>query len=89
MYILGIRADKLQVADIKRLVENQIQENSNLDYKKELSISKDKDKKEFLFDVSAMYNTDGGCLVFGIEEEKDINNQNTGKPKKITGILIN
>tara|TARA_R110002073_G_scaffold336034_1_gene529964 strand:+ start:3184 stop:4353 length:1170 start_codon:yes stop_codon:yes gene_type:complete len=88
MYILGIRADKLQVADIKRLVENQIQENSNLDYKKELSISKDKDKKEFLFDVSAMYNTDGGCLVFGIEEEKDINNQNTGKPKKITGIEI-
>ena len=88
MYILGIRADKLQEADIKRLVENQIQENSNLDYKKELSISKDKDKKEFLFDVSAMYNTDGGCLVFGIEEEKDINNQNTGKPKKITGIEI-
>lgn len=88
MYILGIRADKLQNADIKRLVENQIQESSSLDYKKELAISKDKDKKEFLFDVSAMYNTDGGCLVFGIEEEKDQNNQNTGKPKEITGIEI-
>ena len=88
MYILGIRADKLQDADIKRLVENQIQESSSLDYKKELAISKDKDKKEFLFDVSAMYNTDGGCLVFGIEEEKDQNNQNTGKPKEITGIEI-
>ncbi|MCR9226621.1 MAG: ATP-binding protein [Flavobacteriaceae bacterium] len=88
MYILGIRVDKLQEADIKRLVENQIQENSSLDYKKELSISNDKDKKEFLFDVSAMYNTDGGCLVYGIEEEKDSNNQNTGKPKIITGIEI-
>src|SRR5690554_990459 len=88
MYILGIRADKIQEADIKRLVENQIQESSNLDYKKELSISKDKDKKEFLFDVTAMYNTDGGCLVFGIEEEKDKDNQNTGKPKEITGIEI-
>lgn len=88
MYILGIRVDKLQETDIKRLVENQIQESSSLDYKKELTISKDKDKKEFLFDVSAMYNTDGGCLVFGIEEEKDQNNQNTGKPKEITGIEI-
>jgi len=88
MYILGIRADKLQDADIKRLVENQIQESSSLDYKKELAISKDKDKKEFLFDLSAMYNTDGGCLIFGIEEEKDQNNQNTGKPKEITGIEI-
>jgi hypothetical protein len=88
MYILGIRADNLQTADIKRLVENQIQESSSLDYKKELSISKDNDKKEFLFDVTAMYNTDGGCLVFGIEEEKDNKNQNTGKPKKITGIVI-
>jgi hypothetical protein len=88
MYILGIRADKIQESDIKRLVENQIQESSSLDYKKELAISKDKDKKEFLYDVSAMYNTDGGCLVFGIEEEKDNNNQNTGKPKKVTGIEI-
>ena len=88
MYILGVRADEIQEADIKRLVENQIQESSSLDYKMELTISKDKDKKEFLYDVSAMYNTDGGCLVFGIEEEKDKENQNTGKPKEITGIEI-
>jgi hypothetical protein len=88
MYILGINADKLVESDIKRLVENKIQENKNLDYKRDLNFSKDKDKKEFLFDISAMYNTDGGCLVFGIEEEKDSNNQNTGKPSEIKGIEI-
>ncbi|WP_276682429.1 helix-turn-helix domain-containing protein [Empedobacter brevis] len=86
MYILGIRVDKLSENDILRLMDNQIQENKSLDYKKELHISKDSDKKEFLFDVSAMYNTDGGCLVYGIEEEKDTNGQNTGRPLKITGI---
>ena len=35
-----------------------------------------------------MYNTEGGCLIFGIEEKKDSNNQNTGIPNKITGIQI-
>lgn len=88
MYILGIRADKVTEDDINRLIDNQVQENKSLDYKKELNISKDSDRKEFLFDISAMYNTDGGCILFGIEEEKDLKSQNTGKPLKITGIEI-
>ncbi len=88
MYILGIKADKIVEKDIKRLIENQIQENKSLDYKRDVNFAKDKDKKEFLFDISAMYNTDGGCLIFGIEEEKDERNQNTGKPSKVTGIEI-
>lgn len=88
MYILGIRADKLTSSDIIRLINNQIQESKTLDYKKELNLSKDKDKKEFLFDISAMYNTEGGCIIYGIEELKDENNLNTGKPNKISGIYI-
>jgi len=88
MYILGKRADLLTSEDIQRLLDNMIQENKSLDYKKELHISKDADKKEFLFDISAMYNTDGGCIVFGIEEQKDSQNNNTGKPLQITGIEI-
>jgi len=88
MYILGIRTNKLGPLEIKRLIENKIQESTSLDYKRELLIAKDKEKKEFLFDIAAMYNTDGGCLVFGIDEEKDENNQNTGRPKKISGIEI-
>lgn len=88
MYILGIRVDKLTPSDITRLIDNQIQESKTLDYKKELNFSKEKDKKEFLFDVSAMYNTEGGCIIFGIEELKDEKNQNTGKPSKVSGIEI-
>ncbi|WP_430974652.1 AlbA family DNA-binding domain-containing protein [Sunxiuqinia rutila] len=88
MYLLGIRADKINESDIKRLIDNQIQENKSLDYKRDLNLSTDKDKKEFLFDLTAMYNTDGGCLIFGIEEEKDEKKQNTGKPLKIVGIEL-
>lgn len=88
MYILGKRTDQLDATDIKRLVQNGVQESKSLDYKKELKIGQDKDKKEFLFDISAMYNTEGGCLVFGVEESKDDKGQNTGTPEKICGITI-
>lgn len=88
MYILGKRTDQLDETDIKRLVQNRVQETKSLDYKKELKIGQDKDKKEFLFDISAMYNTEGGCLIFGIEESKDDKGQNTGTPKTICGIQI-
>ncbi len=88
MYLLGKRADEINEFDINRLLENQIQENKNLDYKRDLNLSKDGSKKEFLFDISAMYNTDGGCLIFGIEELKDEKGQNTGKPSKIVGLFI-
>lgn len=88
MYLLGKRADKLNADDIIRLVQNKVQENKSLDYKRELKLSQDKDKKEFLFDITSMSNTDGGCFIFGIEENKDEKGQNTGTPEKIVGIHI-
>jgi hypothetical protein len=88
MYLLGKKADKLNEDDIKRLVQNKVQENKSLDYKKELKLDQDRDKKEFLFDITSMSNTDGGCLIFGIEECKDEKGQNTGTPERIVGITI-
>ncbi|MCL6220694.1 helix-turn-helix domain-containing protein [Zunongwangia pacifica] len=88
MYLFGTKVDRLEKKDIIRLIENQIQESKTLDYKKELNLQKDNDKKEFLYDVSAMYNTDGGCIIFGIEEEKDENDQNTGKPLQIVNLEV-
>ena len=88
MYILGKRADQLNADDIKRLVQNQVQETKSLDYKRELKLGQDKERKEFLFDITSMFNTEGGCLIFGIEERKDNKGQNTGTPESITGILI-
>ena len=86
--LYGTKVDKLEDIDIIRLIENQIQESKTLDYKKEINLQKDNDKKEFLYDVSAMYNTDGGCIIFGIEEEKNENGQNTGKPLRVTDLEV-
>lgn len=88
MYLLGKRADLIEESDIIRLLDSQTQESKTLDYKKELHISKDADKKEFLFDITAMFNTDGGCIIYGIEELKDDIGQNTGLPKSIVGINL-
>jgi len=88
MYILGKRVDQLDEADIVRLMNNEIPESKILDYKRDLKISQDKDKKEFLYDISAMYNTEGGTIIFGIEENKDDNGQNTGTPRRLVGVAI-
>ena len=88
MYLLEKRADKINGDDIKRLIEIYYKENKSLDYKKELNLNQDKDKKELLFDITVMYNTDGGCLIYGIEEAKDEKGQNTGTPKSVIGISV-
>ncbi|MEQ8241757.1 MAG: ATP-binding protein [Cyclobacteriaceae bacterium] len=86
MYLLGKPIDDITADDIQRLIDNSIPENRSLDYKKEIKLNKDGEKKEFLFDVSSFRNTEGGCIIYGIEEQKDDSGQNTGTPLKVSGI---
>lgn len=88
MHLLGKNIDQINADDIKRLVANKVQEHRGLDYKRDFKISQDKDKKEFLYDISSMANTEGGIFVFGIEESKDEKEQNTGTPEVVFGIEV-
>ena len=88
MYLLGKRADQISAEDVNRLIESQVQENISLDYKMDFDLSKDAEKKEFLYDIASMMNAQGGCLVFGLKERKDDKGQNTGIPEEVTGIVI-
>jgi hypothetical protein len=54
--------------DIENLIENKIQEDTNLDYKTP-DFSKGDFNKELAKDVSAMANSDGGTIIYGIQEE--------------------
>lgn len=60
--------------DLQAMVLNQVRENRTLEYKAELpkKSGKEKDKWEFLADVSAFANTLGGDLVYGVRENKGI-----------------
>jgi hypothetical protein len=74
--------DKIAEKDLQGLVENAVGESKTIEYKRQLNINSDKDKKEFLADVSSFANASGGDLIFGIVESKGI-------PTEIRGMDVN
>lgn len=60
--------DLIASSDIAALVTDQFHESRNLEFKRDPVGSRDEDKREFLADVSALANTLGGDIVFGVEE---------------------
>ncbi|KQP93762.1 hypothetical protein ASF60_13930 [Methylobacterium sp. Leaf113] len=58
----------LTFSDVAAMVEAGIREGRTLDFKQAPVGGKDDDKREFLADVSALANTAGGDIVFGITE---------------------
>jgi len=63
--------EQLTEADFLELIENKVPESKVLDYKVDLKFG-DRDKREFLSDISSFANTAGGHLLIGIKEESGI-----------------
>jgi hypothetical protein len=57
-----------------------------LDYKRELNFSNKKEKIELAKDISSFANSQGGCLIYGIDEEREAE-KSIPIPKKEYGIL--
>jgi hypothetical protein len=74
------------VDDLNSLITNEIEESINLDYKSAKSLDKsDRKKTEIAKDISAFANSDGGIIIYGINEENH-------KPKDfsyVNGDLLN
>lgn len=79
--MINKKIDDITIDDIKLLIDNSVCESKSLEYKKELHIENDADKKEFLADVSSFANSTGGDIIFGIEED-----DNDKVPINIVGI---
>ncbi len=88
MNILGKKLHELTLEDINRMISNQVQESKTLDYKSEIHIEKGDDRKEFLADISAFINTEGGVIIYGVKEQKDSNGKNLGIPEELTPIEV-
>ena len=63
--------DEITADDIKSLITNSVRESKTLEYKQILPGGQDKDKKEFLADISSFANSSGGDIIYGIKEAKD------------------
>ncbi|WP_264499063.1 AlbA family DNA-binding domain-containing protein [Luteolibacter flavescens] len=68
MSLIHLSLDAVSESDLQRLVEDRIPESKNIEYKQTLQFATDEQKREFLSDLTAFANTDGGDLIFGISE---------------------
>ena len=56
-------------ARLQQLINDEVEENLNLEYKAADALAKtDGKKREITKDVSAFTNSDGGCIIYGIKE---------------------
>ena len=75
--------NQITESDLMDLVTNATDERKDNEYKQELFLNTEKEKVEFLADVSSFANSNGGDLYIGIKEDK-----NTNKPIARPGISI-
>ena len=55
--------------DLDKLIADQVEDNLHLDYKAADALAKtDGKKKEVSKDISALANSDGGIIIYGIKE---------------------
>jgi hypothetical protein len=75
--------EEITFEDIQALLDNEVAESRTLEYKSILPPKADKDSEKipFLAEVCALANTEGGDIVFGIDEDK-------GFPNDLIGLEI-
>jgi Putative DNA-binding domain len=78
----GITAEQLH-----QLCSDQYPESETLDFKRDAPGNDEKDRHEFLKDVCAFANTNGGDLIYGISEKKGYANEISSIPNEATDAL--
>ena len=55
--------------DLQRLIDNEVEESTILEYKSSFAVQNPKWREELAKDISAMANSNGGIIVFGIKQK--------------------
>jgi hypothetical protein len=85
----GKRLSDVNEDDLRKLLESGVEEHKHLDYKAELYSNNDAGQKDFLIDICAFANAEGGILLLGVPEMREsLGGQPTGAPdpSKLEGI---
>ena len=67
--MLPDQLDSIDESHLSALVTDGVRESRSLEFKAELVLGTDSDRKEVLADVSALANGGGGDLILGIEDD--------------------
>ena len=78
--ILGKRFGELSVEDVEQLVNEQRHEDRHLEYKRQLPPKLNDAIRKFVESIAALANTEGGVVIFGVEEEDHV-------PKQVVGLV--
>ena len=62
--------DQITIADIQRLVDNEVPAGRTLHYKPALPQDNQAENINFLIDICALANTNGGDIIYGLETQK-------------------
>jgi len=77
----------IDASDILALVSDQVREGKTLDYKEALPGRSDRDKREFLADVSSFANASGGDIIYGLVDKRGAQGKPTGVPQSARGLV--
>lgn len=69
MPFFGRTIESLVEQDLQRLIDDEVTESKDIDYKEALTIATGDEKKEFLADLTSFANTAGGHLLVGIKAD--------------------
>ena len=73
------------IEDLQSLIDNEIEESTELEYKSTFAMENPKWKEELAKDVSAMANANGGTIIYGIREKEG--NNGHAVPNELLPIL--
>lgn len=82
MSVFGKDLCEVNVEDLMMLIEERISEDKVLDFKRDLKVDADIDKKELAKDVCAFANSSGGIILIGVDEDDN------AKASELTGVDI-
>ena len=69
MALFDIRLEEIDATQLSSFIE-EASEGKLLDFKEELNLNTEADKKEFLADITSFANTSGGDLIIGVKDLK-------------------
>jgi hypothetical protein len=72
MSLQHLSTESVTEKELLRLVSDGVAESKTLEYKEALVLVTDEQKREFLSDVTALGNTDGGDLLLGMKADKGV-----------------
>lgn len=70
--VLGAPLDDIAEPHLQALVDNEVREDADLDFKREQYGTSDSAKREMAGDIAAMANDRGGLLIIGMADENDV-----------------